>query len=98
MQEVVEKSLYVNLGNTFGSAHHVCWIDRFVRGYHDKVFNSVGHGQTRNETGAHDIGPDGLHGMVLHHGYMLVRGRMVHIVGLKSLEKCLHAVLVAYIT
>ena len=74
--------LDIELGQTLGRTHDRCRIDGLVGGDHDEALAADGDGGVDGALGTEKIIVDREARVVLHHGYMLVRGGVEDDVGL----------------
>ena len=84
------QALHINFAYALAAAHHVRRIYGLVGGNHHKLLNTVFHAQVRQYPRTVYIVQDSLGRVVLHHGNMLVSGRMEHEFRLERLEDILH--------
>ena len=79
------------LGQLLRHAHDAGGIDGLVGRNHHELLHAVFVGQFGQLPGAQDVVLDGLAGVVLHHGNVLMRGRMKHDRRTMAFEYLCHA-------
>ena len=84
----------IDLSHSLGGAHNVGRIDGLVGRDHDEFLGAILDGEVGDILGSEDIDIDGLVGVLLHEGHMLVSGGVVDKVGPIGLKDLLHTWLV----
>ena len=88
--ELAVKALDVDFTDALGAAHYVGGIHSLVRRNHDELLDAVFDGHIGNDLGAVDVVHDGLGRIVLHHGDVLVCGRMEYVIRKEVPENEIH--------
>lgn len=88
------KALAINLTDALGATHDVGGVNGLIGGDHHELLGAVLNRQVGNDASTCDIVADGLNGVVLHHGHVLIGGRMEDILRTMFSKKLLHVVFI----